>query len=171
MPERAALAIFSISLFFNSALTSVNLLKNDLGDGLEALSAAFEKSSTLKSLCGLSADQDTADFSRQRLNDADARLIAVELQFNSPLKSANLGLNDIGDEGVIAISEALKTNSTLTELGLDSWSRSTNKIGPAGAQALADMLKVNRPLTALNLRYNDIGVEGGKAIAEVLPKW
>eukprot|EP00937_MAST-01D_sp_MAST-1D-sp2_P003087 g3087.t1 len=37
----------------SSPLISVNLLKNDLGDGLEALSAAFEKSSTLKSLCGL----------------------------------------------------------------------------------------------------------------------
>ena len=91
--------------------------------------------------------------------------------FNSALKSANLGLNDIGDEGVIAISEALKTNSTLTELGLESKMDSKNKIGPAGAQALADMLKVNSALTSLNLYYNNIGVEGGKAIAEVLPKW
>ena len=72
---------------------------------------------------------------------------------------------------MIAISEALKTNSTLTELGLESFSDSTNKIGPAGAQALADMLQVNSPLTTLNLRDNSLGVEGGKAIAEVLPKW
>ena len=91
--------------------------------------------------------------------------------FKSPLKSANLGLNDIGDEGVIAISEALKTNSTLTELGLESYSESTNKIGPAGAQALADMLQVNSALTSLYLQNNNIGDEGGKAIAEVLPKW
>ena len=87
------------------------------------------------------------------------------------LKSAKLGYNDIGDEGVIAISEALKTNSTLTELGLESLRSSRNKIGPAGAQALADMLKVNSALTSLNLQDNNIGVEGGKAIAEVLPKW
>ena len=46
---------FDFRIFFNSPLTSVNLLKNDLGDALEALSAAFEKSSTLKSLCGLAA--------------------------------------------------------------------------------------------------------------------
>ena len=88
-------------------MTSVNLLKNDLGDGLEALSAAFEKSSTLKSLCGLSADQDTADFKRQGLNAADARLIAVELQFNSALTSLNLQTNNIGDEGGKAIAEVL----------------------------------------------------------------
>ena len=73
---------------------------------------------------------------------------------------------------MIAISEALKTNSTLTELGLESsyWN-SKNKIGPAGAQALADMLKFNSALTSLNLYDNNIGVDGGKAIAEVLPKW
>ena len=29
----------------------------------------------------------------------------------------------------------------------------------------------NSALTDLNLRNNEIGVEGGKAIAEVLPKW
>ena len=89
--------------------------------------------------------------------------------FNSALKSANLGLNDIGDEGVIAISEALKTNSTLTELMLESRYDLKNKIGPAGAQALADMLKVNSPLVSLNLEDNEIGDEGTAALAAVLP--
>ena len=88
-------------------MISVNLLKNDLGDGLEALSAAFEKSSTLKSLCGLSADQDTADFKSQGLNAADARLIAVELQFNSALTTLNLQWNNIGAGGGKAIAEVL----------------------------------------------------------------
>ena len=88
-------------------MTSVNLLKNDLGDGLEALSAAFEKSSTLKSLCGLSADQDTADFKRQGLRAADARLIAIELQFNSPLKVLDLAGNKIGAEGAAALAAVL----------------------------------------------------------------
>ena len=91
--------------------------------------------------------------------------------FNSPLKSAKLDFNDIGDEGVVAISEALKTNSTLTELGLASSPVSANKIGPAGAQALADMLKVNSALTTLDLYRNNIGDEGVKALAGVLPKW
>ena len=80
-------------------------------------------------------------------------------------------MNDIGDEGVIAISEALKTNSTLTELMLDSTWHSKNKIGPAGAQALADMLKVNSPLMDLNLSLNGIGPEAAKALVVVLPSW
>ena len=96
-------------------------------------------------------------------------IFSISLFFNSALKSANLGMNGIGDEGVIAISEALKTNSTLTELGLQSKWDSTNKIGPAGAQALADMLKVNSPLKVLNLYDNQIGDEGAKALAAVLP--
>ena len=29
----------------------------------------------------------------------------------------------------------------------------------------------NSALTTLNLRDNNLGIEGGKAIAEVLPKW
>ena len=29
----------------------------------------------------------------------------------------------------------------------------------------------NSPLTDLNLQDNEIGVEGAKALAEVLPKW
>ena len=86
--------------------------------------------------------------------------------FNSALKSANLGLNDIGDEGVIAISEALKTNSTLTELMLESRYDLKNKIGPAGAQALADMLKVNSALKELDIRENGVVAKSraGKAI-------
>ena len=96
--------------------------------------------------------------------------VSVRIFFNSALKSADLGGNDIGDEGVIAISEALKTNSTLTELGLGSSSRSTNKIGPAGAQALADMLQVSSALKVLDLADNDIGKAGAAALAAVLPK-
>ena len=105
----AAMCFRICPYLFNSVLTSVNLLKNDLGDGLEALSAAFEKSSTLKSLCGLSADQDTADFNRQGLNAADARLIAVELQFNSALKVLDLGFNNIRAEGAKALAAVLSS--------------------------------------------------------------
>ena len=159
----------SCHLLFNSPLTSVNLLKNDIGDGAAAVIAAAEQNGKIKTLCGIKPDQTEADFSGWGLKPADAQLLAFDLKFSSPLKSAKLGYNDIGDEGVIAISEALKTNSTLTELGLKSYTDSTNKIGPAGAQALADMLKVNSALMRLNLRGNSIGAEGAAAMAAVVP--
>ena len=44
-------------------------------------------------------------------------------------------------EGVIAIAKALKTNSTLQELNLDS-----NQIGDEGASAIAEALKTNSSL-------------------------
>ena len=36
---------------------------------------------------------------------------------------------------------------------------------------VAKCMEVNSALTSLNLYHNEIGVEGAKAIAEVLPKW
>ena len=84
---------------------------------------------------------------------------------NRALISANLGSNSIGDEGTAALSEALKSNSTLKQLEL--WG---NKIGAAGAQSLADMLQFNRALTSLVLMHNGIGAGGAKAIAAALPQ-
>ena len=150
-------------LAVNRALTSVNLLQNDLGDGAAAVVAAAKKHGKIKTLCGIKEGQDEADLSYNvpRVSVSDAVLLSFDLEFNGSLKSAYLDRNGIGDEGAIAISEALKTNSTLTELGLGSYNDWTNKIGPAGAQALADMLEVNRSLNSINLLNNNLG--GGAA--------
>ena len=59
------------------------------------------------------------------------------------LKSVNLGRNNIGDEGAIAISTALKNNNTLTEIDLNGLHYAV-KIGNAGAQAIAKMMHVGR---------------------------
>ena len=83
----------------------------------------------------------------------------LNIGFNRALKTANLGSNDIGDEGTAALSEALKSNNTLETLVLY-----VNGIGVAGAQSLADMLQVNRALTTLDVRFNDLG-DGSAALA------
>ena len=75
----------------------------------------------------------------------------IVLIFNRALKAANLGSNDIGDEGTAALSEALKSNNTLETLVLH-----TNGIGIAGAQSLANMLQVNRALKSVDLRASQI---------------
>ena len=65
---------------------------------------------------------------------ADSNLTTLDLSY--------LSYNPFGDSGVQALSEALKTNSTLTTLTLrDNW------IGPNGAQALSEALKANSTLT------------------------
>jgi NLR family CARD domain-containing protein 3 len=50
----------------------------------------------------------------------------------------SLSKNDIGIQGVTAISEALRVNTSLSSLYFDY-----NEIGNQGATSIADALKVN----------------------------
>ena len=83
-------------------------------------------------------------------------------------------MNSIGDNGAVALSEALKTNLTLTSLELRN-----NKIGDNGAVALSEALKINPTLTTLDLHSNSIGPNGVQALSEprntnttvTLPPW
>ena len=83
--------------------------------------------------------------------------------------------NEIGDTGTMSLSEALKSNTTLTELYLSSEDKrkkthkrhpstihssflfisTGNSIGDAGATSLSESLKTNTTLTALNLSCED----------------
>ena len=54
--------------------------------------------------------------------------------------------NNIGDEGCVALAEALKTNRTVHTLNLYH-----NHIGVQGCVALAEALKTNRTAHTLNL--------------------
>ena len=81
----------------SSPLTSVNLLRNDIGDGAAAVIAAAEQNGKIKTLCGIKPDQTEANFSQWGLKPADAQLLAFDLKFSSPLVSVNLLKNDLGD--------------------------------------------------------------------------
>ena len=101
--------------------------------------------------------------------------MSFDLEFNRALISANLDYNDIGDEGAIAISAALESNTTLEDLSLKAEMNlkakmNDTKITAVGAQAIAKMLVVNRALTSLDLLLNEIGTGGAKAIAAALPQ-
>ncbi|GBG34717.1 Protein kinase, putative [Hondaea fermentalgiana] len=63
--------------------------------------------------------------------------------------------NNIGDDGVLAIVDALGKNSVLISLDL-----SFNGISDAGAEAIAGLLITNTSLQVLTLRYNRIGDSG-----------
>jgi len=66
-------------------------------------------------------------------------------------------------KGVQALSEALKTMSTLNSLDL-----ARNSIGDNGAQALSEALKANTILTSLDRRSNSIRDNRAQALAEAL---
>ena len=93
--------------FFSSPLTSVNLLKNDIGDGAAAVIAAAEQNGKIKTLCGIKPDQTKADFSHESLKPADAQLLAFDLKFSSALTDLNLQYNNIGKEGAAALAAVL----------------------------------------------------------------
>ncbi|KAG0247309.1 hypothetical protein BG011_001687 [Mortierella polycephala] len=64
-----------------------------------------------------------------------------------------------GDNGTLALSEAPRTNSTLTTLDFRY-----NSIGDKGTLVLSEALKTNSTLTTLNLSYNSVGDNGGMAL-------
>ncbi|KJE97820.1 TKL/IRAK protein kinase [Capsaspora owczarzaki ATCC 30864] len=98
-----------------------------------------------------------------QLGSAEAQAIAEALKVNTTLTQLHLMDNQIGDIGAQAMAEALKVNTKVTQLYLG-----TNQIGHGGAQAIAEALKVNTTLNDLDLGENMIGDIGAQAMAEAL---
>ena len=69
----------------------------------------------------------------------------------------NLYYNNIGAEGAKYVAEALKVNTSLTEI---HWGG--NNIGAEGAKYVAEAWKVNTSLRKNNLYCNNMGAEGAK---------
>jgi hypothetical protein len=70
-----------------------------------------------------------------------------------------------GDDGVLALAEALRKNRVLE--ALDLWECG---ITATGARALAKALRSNSVLRTLELRGNPMGGAGAQAFAELLPE-
>jgi len=98
-----------------------------------------------------------------RIGDAGVRALAEVLRTNATVASIDLRNNRIGDAGARALAEALRTNATVASINLRF-----NLIGDAGASALADALRTNATVTSINLGYNLIGDAGACALAEAL---
>ena len=88
--------------------------------------------------------------------------IILALKLNIPLKILILKNNRIANK-VIAIAEALKTNTTLLKLALDG-----NHIISSGVRAIAEALNINTTLTILSLNSNRIYRSGISALAKTL---
>ena len=97
------------------------------------------------------------------------------------MTSLSLGDNNLGDEGVEALSIGLKESKSLATLDLSNHSMLSTRFGPKGATALASAIAVIGSLTSLDLSGNILGgyydgqkdkmiytPEGPKAIADAL---
>ncbi|KJE92022.1 hypothetical protein CAOG_03058 [Capsaspora owczarzaki ATCC 30864] len=103
------------------------------------------------------------DLCKKQIGNADAKAVAEAIKVNTTMTELKLGGNLIADVGARAIAEAVRANCTLTVVDLTE-----NRIGDAGARAFAETLKVNNTLTKLDLDENQIGDAGAQAIAEAL---
>jgi len=93
--------------------------------------------------------------------------LAKGLAQNLGLMSLNLQNNDLGDEGVIYIAQALQQQSPslLQDLNLCS-----NSIGDAGCKELGNWLIESGSAKELHLKNNRIGADGAKCIGEGMGK-
>ncbi|KAL0240089.1 hypothetical protein GEMRC1_010196 [Eukaryota sp. GEM-RC1] len=104
-----------------------------------------------------------SDLTCNLIGSQGVRALADALKVNSSVSWIDLGNNSIGNEGVFAIAEALEVNSSVSTIYL-----SNNSIGNEGAIAIAEALKVNSSVSHVYLYNNSIGPEGAIAIAEAL---
>ena len=99
--------IASLMSMANAPLTSVNLLRNDIGEAAADIVRAAEQHGKIQTLCGIKPDQKEADFSCKSLKAADAVLLAYDIKVNAPLTTLNISYNSLGVEGAKAIAGAL----------------------------------------------------------------
>ncbi|MFY9590228.1 hypothetical protein [Rickettsia endosymbiont of Halotydeus destructor] len=128
----------------------------------ELLIKWLEKEGFIEQANSLRDGATTLNLPCKEIGDAETKHIAEALKTNTTLTELNLSYNKIGDEGAIAIGDGFN-DMALTSLNLEN-----NYIGDEGAIAIGRGLKNNTILTSLNLHYNQIGYEGAIAIGEGL---
>ena len=96
-----------LNIGFNRSLNSINLLKDDLGDGAAAVVAAAKQNGNIKTLCGIAEGKTEVSFYNQRLKAPGAVLLSFDLEFNRALTSLDLVYNQIGAGGAKAIADSL----------------------------------------------------------------
>ena len=95
--------------------------------------------------------------------DADATALADALRENTSLTDLGFSSTNISADGIRALADALKVNKTLRQLDI-----SFNSVGHQGATCFADALKINTTLSILNLGHCEIGNTGIIALSEIL---
>ena len=144
----AGAAALAPALAANGGLTSINLYGNKL--------------------CGGVWTDDWSDYKAEQDGNYTAKgiiAIADALRVNGGLTALDLSLNNLDDEGVSAVCEAIQSNK---ETKLASLNFRQNNIGPVGANALAAMVAVTGSLTECGLSYNNMSKEGEALIRKAV---
>uniref|UniRef100_A0A2K5ZDF8 NLR family pyrin domain containing 13 n=1 Tax=Mandrillus leucophaeus TaxID=9568 RepID=A0A2K5ZDF8_MANLE len=148
----------SDALLQNRSLAHLNLSKNRLGDeGVKFLCEALGRPD-----CNLqSLNLSGCSFTRE-----GCRELAIALKHNHNVKILDLGQNDLQDEGVKLLCEALKpSHRALHTLGLAKCNVTT-----ACCQHLSSVLSSSKSLVNLNLLGNELDHDGVKMLCKALRK-
>ncbi|KAK3287544.1 hypothetical protein CYMTET_4950 [Cymbomonas tetramitiformis] len=158
-------------------VSALNILHCKLGVEEAAIVVdAFERSPTLKTLCGLTPQMEELNLSNRRLCPGDALLLAADLRkaaFSASLTAVNVLGSELTVEGVAPLiaafetSDALKTLCGLIPNSEGKCDRSNRQLGPGDALLLAADLKkgaFHPSLTALNVLGNAFTERGAAAV-------
>ncbi|KAF4318510.1 hypothetical protein JM18_001895 [Phytophthora kernoviae] len=105
------------------------------------------------------------NLSRNALDDATGKWLALLLKRNTSLRRLELESNCLGPLAVKDLSEALSSNESLEYLNLESNPLTDDEKDFSGVAALGNMLTKNKTLRTLNLWRTRLGSEGGKQLA------
>ncbi|XP_008578093.1 PREDICTED: NACHT, LRR and PYD domains-containing protein 13 [Galeopterus variegatus] len=148
----------SDALLQNKGLTHLNLSKNHLGDeGVKFLCEA---------LCRPDCSLQNLDLSDCSFTTVGCQELAKALEHNHNVQILDIGRNDLQDDGIKQLCEALKHPScVLNTLGLEKCN-----LTPACCQHLSSVLSSSKNLVNLNLIGNDLTPDGAKTLCKALRK-
>ena len=98
------------------SLSSVNLLKNTIGDEQMQSLIKIKKEKGMVSLCGLHQAQMEADFSNQGLGAEDAKLIASDIQDMGSLSKLKMDKCELPVQEIKTTTELNLSNKGLSKL-------------------------------------------------------
>jgi len=125
------------ALHVNGALTALDLSSNCLKDeGVSAVCAAIQSNKETK-LASL-------DFGNNGIRTVGANAVAAMVAVTGGLTALDLSFNDLNDDGVSAVCEAIQSNK---ETKLASLNFRNNGIGLVGSKSVAAMVAVTGALT------------------------
>ena len=159
--DEAVIAI-SQALLRNTTLRSLDISFFLLGNGGSRVTVIGQALQSNTTLTALSI-RGMIYFDGNSFGDDGAIAISQALCKNTALTSLNISNNKFGDEGATAIGQALWSNTTLTWLNICG-----NLIGDEGVTAIAQALQSNSKLMSLYIRGNSIGDKGATSISRVL---
>ncbi|KAJ3125143.1 Tropomodulin-2 [Nowakowskiella sp. JEL0407] len=139
--------LFCLELLQNNdpSLTSLDLKDSSL--------FSFNHGSVIANALSINTHIKSINLTNVKLQTATAIELAEALRDNHSLESLVLDQNLIAPQGIRALADALKYNSTLKELRI---AQQRQQFGTEAEQALADALKVNQTLVKFGGQIRDV---------------